>query len=170
MVRACEFLQPLTGAALVETLERKPRSCRNYSCHRTIRDVLISRITLAILITALICLTFDSSEPQQRGPWCEQAYAALYQWHPTYSLDKGPFTKVPGTKVLETLRKFAKDHGLEQHTHFHTEVTTIKRVNKERCACSCKLFSSAGAAATNLAEFKWLIILKHPCTGVCAAS
>lgn len=61
-----------------------------------------------------------------------QAYAALYQWHPRYSLDKGPFTKVTGTTVLETLRRFARDHGLQQHSRFHTEVTTIKRIRKER--------------------------------------
>lgn len=61
-----------------------------------------------------------------------QAYAALYQWHPKYSLDKNPFAKVSGTKVLETLRKFARDHGIQKHACFHTEVTTIKRLENRR--------------------------------------
>lgn len=62
-----------------------------------------------------------------------QAYAALYQWHPEYVLHPKPFTKVPGTKVLDTIRQFARDHGLERKTLFRSQVANIKRNNDKRC-------------------------------------
>lgn len=56
-----------------------------------------------------------------------QAYAALYAWDLTYRLDENPFKKCPSTTVLSTLRKYATDFKLREHTQFGSAVTTIKK-------------------------------------------
>jgi hypothetical protein len=55
-----------------------------------------------------------------------QAYAALYAWDLTYRLDENPFKKCPSTTVLSTLRTYATDYNLRNHTHFSSTVTTIQ--------------------------------------------
>ena len=54
-----------------------------------------------------------------------QAHASLYQWDSNYPLDKGLFHRCPSRTVLDTIRRFAADHGLAAHAQFHTEVVTV---------------------------------------------
>lgn len=65
-----------------------------------------------------------------RGKLLRQAYAGLYRWDQKdkrYALDTDPFKKCPGVTVLDTLRAFAEDHGLREHTYFGAEVAKIEK-------------------------------------------
>lgn len=61
-----------------------------------------------------------------------QAHAALYQWDKDFALDKNPFRKVPGARVLDTIRKYAARHSLATNTRFSTEVVNIRRHAHDR--------------------------------------
>lgn len=62
-----------------------------------------------------------------------QAHAALYQWDKDFVLDKNPFKKVPGKRVLDTIQKYAQHHKLNDHTLFNTEVINMRRSTDNRC-------------------------------------
>jgi hypothetical protein len=75
-----------------------------------------------------------------------QAYAALYQWDADFSLDKDPFRKVSGTKVLDTITRFAARYKLEESTCFLTEALNVQRVAHDRCSAGanmCMLWAQA---------------------------
>ena len=69
---------------------------------------------------------------------CLQAYAALYAWDLTYRLDQNPFKKCPSSTVLSTLRKYATDFKLREHTHFGCTVTSINEMDG-RCLLSAEI-------------------------------
>lgn len=62
-----------------------------------------------------------------------QAHAALYQWHKDYKLDSYPFKKCSSATVLQKLRQFANDYGIQKHAAFGAEVKDIS-YEQGRCA------------------------------------
>ena len=62
-----------------------------------------------------------------------QAYAALYEWHAGYKLSASAFDKVGAAKVLQTLQRFARKEGVEQHIIFGTEAVSVREQPDGRC-------------------------------------
>jgi hypothetical protein len=50
----------------------------------------------------------------------------MYRWDKTYPLGKGPLDRIKGSRILEVLKQYARDHKMFDHVRFRTEVVTVK--------------------------------------------
>ena len=112
-------------------MNRKPLSASCYiALHAYVRTGAQSRLQAAAPILGKMWL------------W-GQAYAALYEWHANYKLSASAFDKVGASKVLQTLRSFARKEGVEDNVVFGTEVVSVREQPDRRC------------------------VRRHPCNQVC---
>ena len=50
----------------------------------------------------------------------------MYRWDKTYPLGKGPLDRIKGSRILEVIGQYARDHHLFTRARFGTDVVTVK--------------------------------------------